>query len=192
MTSHHEQLILHSGQSTQSYCKCSINLCLATPHSTHLTHDTSVFTEIILGIAIWRLKCSPSNISPTLNRKDPIYLLTNREHFTMQVYSSIKEATKRPDKPVTQGSYPQFQVFLASIFFFCICKHWRRKKPGKEYDESYTTGLLHKQANLLPHLLLKPNQIKRKKKLGYSYTLSPEFLDVLTLSRLMWVARVKV
>ena len=105
MTSHHEPLILHSRQSTQSYCKCSINLCLATPHSTHLTHDTSVFTEIILGIAIWRLKRSSSNISPTLNRKDPIYLLTNREHFTSQVYSSIKEATKRPDKPVTQGSW---------------------------------------------------------------------------------------
>ena len=119
-------------------------------------------------------------------------LVTNREHFTMQVYSSIKEATKRPDKPVTQGSYPQFPVFLASIFFFAYCKHWRRKKPGNEYDESYTTGLLHKQANLLAHLLLKPNQIKRKKKLGYSYTWSPEFLDMLTLSGLMWVARVKV
>jgi len=37
MTSHHEPLILHSGQSTQSYCKCSVNLCLATPHTTYLT-----------------------------------------------------------------------------------------------------------------------------------------------------------
>ena len=37
---------------------------------------------------------------------------------------------------------------------------------------SHTAWLLHKQANLLPHLLLKPNQIKRKKKLGYSYNWS--------------------
>ena len=62
----------------------------------HVTFQRQV-TEIILGIDDWRLKHSSSNISLILNRKDLIYLSTNREHSTFQVYSPNKEATKRKE-----------------------------------------------------------------------------------------------
>ena len=66
-----------------------------------LAHNPSVFTEITLGIdwieTIWRPKRSSSN-TLTLSRKDPIYLSTNREHSTFQVYSPNEEATKRKER----------------------------------------------------------------------------------------------
>ena len=46
----------------------------------------------------WRPKRSLFSLSLALNRKDPNYSSANSEHSTFQVYSPIKEATKRQDK----------------------------------------------------------------------------------------------
>ena len=60
--------------------------------------DPSAFTEIILGVDwIDDLDAQAFFISSSLilNRKELNYSSTYREHSTFQVYSPIKEATKR-------------------------------------------------------------------------------------------------
>lgn len=149
-----------------------------TPHNLpDLTHDPSAFTEIILGIDWFDdLKAQGFSIQYITNLKQKrSNLLTNQpwtpHHagvlFNQGDNKETRQACHTRQLPSTPGL-----SWLHFFFFFAYCKHWRRKKPGNKYNESYTTWLLHQQANLLPHLLLKPNQTKRKKKLGYTYTWS--------------------
>ena len=71
-------------------------------------------------------------VTLTSNRKDPNYLSTNREHSTFQVYSPIKEATKRQDKMNEPDE--AFPVFRALPIPCIILNANRRTKTGEAWE----------------------------------------------------------